>query len=344
MIGWYVHHHGSGHVTRAATIAAHLRLPVTGFSTRARPEGWSGGWRQLPDDAGADGPGCADVTAGSTLHWVPRHHDGLRARMAALAASFADGRIRLVVVDVSVEVTVLARLFGVPVVVVAQPGDRTDRAHRTAYDMAERILAPWPALPSRPWPSGWAAKTEYLGGISRYDRATPSVPAGSEPTVLVVWGRGGLDVPWQAVVEAATATPEWSWLVAGPPPSRRAGGDPPNLRDLGWVPDLWPLLCAANVVVTHAGQNAVAEVAAARRPAVIVPQGRPFSEQTATADALERASIAAVARSWPPPPAWRSVLASAVRLGGGGWSRWSSGHGAADAARCIEAIHGPQAP
>jgi hypothetical protein len=35
------------------------------------------------------------------------------------------------------------------------------------------------------------------------------------------------------------------------------------------------LLQEADVVVTHAGQNAVAEVAAARRPAVLVPQAAP---------------------------------------------------------------------
>jgi len=33
----------------------------------------------------------------------------------------------------------------VPTVVVAMRGDRFDRAHRTAYDAADALLAAWPA-------------------------------------------------------------------------------------------------------------------------------------------------------------------------------------------------------
>jgi UDP-N-acetylglucosamine:LPS N-acetylglucosamine transferase len=342
VIAWYVHHHGSGHITRARTIVDRLGVPVVGLSTRDEPAGWPGRWVRLADDAGVTDPATADVTAGSTLHWAPRHHRGLRDRMAAISAVLAGGDIALMVTDVSVEVSLLARLHGVPVVVMAQPGDRTDRPHRTAYDLADRILAPWPARPVRPWPDEWTAKTISLGGISRYDdypRPDPDVPR-SPRTVLVLWGTGGIDVPRRCLAEAAAATPEWLWQVAGPLPSEDGAGSPPNLQDLGWTTDLWPLLTGAAVVVTHAGQNAVAEVAAARASAVILPQRRPFGEQQATAAAIDRAGIATVAPTWPPPQDWAGVLETAVRTGGQGWAAWSSGHGAQDAATTIESLLG----
>lgn len=40
-------------------------------------------------------------------------------------------------------------------------------------------------------------------------------------------------------------------------------------------------------VVTHADQNALAEVAAVRRPAIVVPRQRPHDEQTTAAAVLD---------------------------------------------------------
>ena len=99
--------------------------------------------------------------------------------------------------------------------------------------------------------------------------------------MLVLSGRGGTELTLDELAAAQAETPGWTWTVLGPPGRR-------------WVADPWPLLCAADVVVTHAGQNAIADVAAARRPAVIVPQPRPFDEQATTARALDAAGLAVV--------------------------------------------------
>ena len=51
VIGYYVHHQGDGHLTRAAAIARALAgEPVTGLSSRPRPDGWPGEWVQLARD------------------------------------------------------------------------------------------------------------------------------------------------------------------------------------------------------------------------------------------------------------------------------------------------------
>jgi Glycosyltransferase family 28 C-terminal domain len=333
MIAYYVHHQGSGHVHRAAAVAAVARTPVVGLSSRPAPEGWTGEWVDLPGDAEGVGP-AADVTAGGVLHWAPRRNPGLRTRMGLISDVIIQAR--LVVVDVSVEVALLARLHGVPVVVVAQPGDRLDRPHRLAYDLAERLVAPWPERPAPGWPDEWVAKTVHVGALSRFDdRPRPDAP-GTGRKVLVAWGAGGLDVAPAQLRAAATATPDWRWEVIGPVPP--GGADPANLRWSGWTSRVWPLMGAADVVVTHAGQNALAEVAAARRPAVVIPQHRPHGEQHATTAALARAGIGVPVDSWPAPAEWPAVLTAAASRGGSGWQRWSAGDGAARFAAVLDEL------
>lgn len=331
MIGWYVHHVGMGHATRATAVARELTVPVTGLGSGPRPAGWHRSWVDLPlDDRDPVPAADADVTAHGRLHWVPRGHPGLGRRTARLATWMAEHRPALVVVDVSVEVTLLTRLAGVPVVVVALPGRRVDPAHEVAYDVADALLAPWPAgTHETTWPDRWRAKTWTVGGIGRFDgRARSAPPRRDGPSsprrVLVLWGAGSRAPAAGQVDQAAAATPGWHWQV-------RVPGSPG---------ELWTDLEAADVVVTHGGQNAVAEVAAARRPAVVVAQPRPFGEQAATAAALDALGIAVGVDGWPAAAEWPALLGRAATLGGEGWSRWSTGRGAAAAAGHLERLAG----
>ncbi|WP_369036028.1 MULTISPECIES: glycosyltransferase [Streptomyces] len=334
MIGYYVHHLGSGHVNRAAAIAARTETTVAAFSTSPPPVDWAGPWIALPDDAAVPDQLLSDVTAGGTLHWAPRRHEGLRTRMGILGDHLARGEIRLMVVDVSVEVSMFARLYGIPVIVVGQPGDRSDRPHRVAYDMAERLLAPWPEFVASNWPKRWQEKTVHLGAFSRFDdRAAVRTESGRR--IVVMWGSGGLDIGIDDIRRAAKANPDWQWDVLGPSVT---GAGLPNLVWHGWVDDVWSRLGAADIVVTHAGQNAIAEVAAARRPAIVVPQNRPHDEQHATATALHDSGIGVVATTWPQPEEWPSLLDRAIAVGGAGWSRWSPGDGAQRAATVLDEL------
>ena len=320
MIGWYVHHHGHGHLQRLRSITRHLTTPFAALSSLPAPADLAHRWVQLADDTPTGGD--VDASAGGTLHWAPRHHPGLRDRMATIAAWVAEHEPSLVVVDVSVEVAVLVRSMGIPVIVVAMRGDRTDRPHHTAYDLAAALLAPWPGDLPEPWPQHWLDKTWHVGALSRHD-GRPGTPPPGERRVLVLWGSGGGDVTLARVDDAAAATPGWTWETCGLPGDR-------------WVDDPWPLLQAADVVVTHAGQNAVAEVAAARRAAVVVPQARPHGEQVATARAMAEGALAATAPTWPAPEGWPTLLAEAARHDPAGWAVWSDGAGAARAAARLD--------
>jgi UDP-N-acetylglucosamine--N-acetylmuramyl-(pentapeptide) pyrophosphoryl-undecaprenol N-acetylglucosamine transferase len=321
MIGWYVHHRGRGHLTRLGCVAPQVQDDVTVLSSLpAQRMPGVGEWLELDhDDAGT---GHTDPTAQGLLHWAPRHHAGLSHRMAAVAGWIASARPRLMVVDVSVEVTALARLCGVPVVVVAGPGDRADAPHQLAYGMADRIIAAWPQdVYDPPFLHPHRPKTRYVGALSRFDAVSGSVdavatgaPAG-RGGVVVLNGAGGSAVDAALLDAAGAATPGWSWTGLGV-----AGGR--------WCEDVWAALLGADVVVTHAGQNALAEVAAARVPTVVVPQPRPFAEQHRVAAALAGARIAVTADAWPPADRWAHLISETLELGGSSWKRWNDGSGA----------------
>lgn len=103
-------------------------------------------------------------------------------------------------------------------------------------------------------------------------------------------------------------------------------------RAHGWVEDPWPDLCAADVVVCAAGQNSMADVAAAGRRAIVLPLPRPYGEQDATARVLSDAGLALVpmmAGAEPPEPdCWPGLL---DRAPAADWSAWGT-DGAADRA------------
>lgn len=327
MIGYYVHHHGRGHLHRAEAIAACLDEPVTGLSSLPLPGQWPGDWVQLPRD---DDPPIAedpDVGANGWLHWVPLGHEGLSRRMAIVSDWLARARPRCVVVDVSVEVAVLVRLHGVPAVTVAMPGVRDDPAHRLGYGLSRAIVGAWPpgADLLRGIDEEVRGRLLAVGAISRFPVRTSSAPARSRrPVVTLLAGAGGDDFTSRWLRSARRATPGWEWQVLGGPGA--------------WNLDPWEAICRSDVVVTHAGQNAIAEVAAARVPAVVLPQERPFDEQWTTAAVLAEGPWPVVVPEGPPD--WGSVLDMARCLDGSAWERWCDGRGAERACAVIADVAG----
>jgi hypothetical protein len=336
VIGYYIHHHGRGHLSRALAIARELGEPVTGLSSLSRPQDWPGDWLQLPLDElpGESEPGArarAEHDAGGRLHWVPLGSPGLRGRMAAIAGWIDAHRPRAVVVDVSVEVCLLVRLHGVPVVAFVLPGHRDDPAHELGFDVATTILAAWPPEASIGMVTGIPQRISErivaVGAISRFEPISEPVfdaraHRTDEPRVLVLAGGGGEDFGAEAIRMARRETPGWRWTHLG--------------GSATWTADPWPHIIAADVVVTHAGQGAVAEVAAARRPAVIIPQSRPHAEQQATGTILAGAAWPAIVTSVMPTSGWPDLLSRARGLDGWAWRGWNDGGGAARAAREIE--------
>lgn len=329
MIGYYIHHQGRGHLNRALAIAAELDQPVTGLSSQARPADWTGDWVELPRDDDAVDP--RDVDAQGRLHWVPLNDAGLRDRMARISRWIADAGPQLIIVDVSVEVALLARLLGVPVISVALPGVRGDEAHRLGYDVSTAIIAAWPHE-AEGMLSGLSVaarrRLHCVGAISRFasrsDERRASTTPDSPRRLLLLGGAGGSSLDAETIARARAATPDWQWTVLGSHGGR-------------WVEDPWPEICSADVVVTHAGQNALADVAAARRPAIVIPEERPHQEQITTASVLAGSSRWPALVRWAfPETGWPALLDEALSLDGGLWESWNDGLGARVAAAVIQ--------
>lgn len=305
-LGWYIHHHGRGHLTRMLAIAPHLDAEVDCLSSLPAPKGLPAGWTWTVLDCDDDGGEPIDPTAGGLLHWAPIGHVGHRTRLAVIAAAATAGRWEGMVVDTSVEVTLFARLLGLRTVVMTQPGHRVDRPHLLGFAAADTVLAPWArGILSPPHLEALGDKVVHTGGISRFASRAGDVPRTDD--VLLLAGAGGSSVGAAAIEDAERATGR-RWHVLG--------------GDSGvWSDDPWEALVSAGVVVSWAGQNAVADLAAAQAPAIVVPQERPFEEQLETARALRRAGLAQVSEEWPTIEQWPALVEQASRSQPE-WERW----------------------
>ena len=335
---YYVHHHGGGHLARARAICSEFPGPVTLLSSLPAPEdlsGWAGrpsgarrSWVRLPLDTWDEAAGYRDPDAGGRLHWAPLHQPGLQDRNAAILRTISRVRPALLVADVSVEVTALTRLSGVPVVMVLLPGERTDPAHRLALDLATAVLAPWPRpRPFPAWLRPWESKIHFTGGVhagpgratspssavgARRTALGPLSAVGARRTALVAFGAGGPPA-------MPAAAPGWRWI----------------LPDAAAPPGVWGArLAAADVVVAHAGLGTVGDLAAARARAVILPQERPFGEQLATGDLLRQLGVGPVVERWPVADDWPGLLDRAM-TSAPAWDGWGVQGGASAAARLL---------
>ncbi|MFN3670336.1 MAG: glycosyltransferase [Bosea sp. (in: a-proteobacteria)] len=330
-IGYYVHHHGDGHRRRALAIAAHAPddyvLLGTGLSGRTGNVACI----DLPDDRSVGvGPGeDADdaATRPSSMHYLPTDHDGIRRRVALVADWIAAEKPSLLVVDVSVEIAMLARIAATPTVYVRLSGVRADTPHLEAFRGARAILAPFHRDLDEPGVVSWVQdKSRYCPGLTLQNRAGDS----HDDVVLVVFGKGGAPGDYEAVAKAAAATPAIRWRVIGPvtAPSCKA---PSNLSILGWVENAEDEIAAAGVVVGAAGDGLVTAVLAANRPLICLAEPRPFSEQISKARRLDALGAAISLRSWPAARQWPVLLADARALSPATRSRLHDPRGAATA-------------
>lgn len=327
-LGYYVHHHGAGHGARALAIARAVRQPITLIGSRLPAGPWPAhaSGLQLPADT------CEGMRAEQfdVLHYAPLGVPGLRRRMAMLAQWFEAHWPCLLVVDVSVEVALLARLCSVPTVYVRQHGDRQDAAHRLAYETARGLLAPYPdAMASADDP--WRHKTVHTGWLSRYSGQAAGVAQVGR--VLVICGHGGTGLNATLLEAAARVCPQWQFEVAGAlPPGRPAA----NLRWLGELADPATAMQRAEVVIGSASDSLVSEAAALGCRYIAVAEPRPFGEQAAQARRLGQLGVAlGLEAGWSAPQRWPALLAQARALDPLQWRRWADEHAAARAAEAL---------
>ncbi|CAH0999475.1 hypothetical protein LEM8419_00775 [Neolewinella maritima] len=335
-VAFYVHHHGSGHATRTKLLAERwvTAAPIHVFTSA--PDyfhGWRGGQvHVLPADVSTTRDPAADMLQHKVLHYAPIGLPGVQQRMAMLAQWIAVHQPALFIVDLSVEIALFVRLCGCRVALVRLHGHRDDPAHVAAFQLADHLIAPFPAALDDAHTPGWVReKTTYLGTFSRYDeRRETKVQcrrqlqlAIDQQIVTVVNGAGGASIAIGEVQgtwkEIARKCPDWLFLLVG-----RVGEliDPPaNLHCIGFTPDTFPYLKAADVVVGSGGTNTMMEVGAARVPFLSQPEPRPFSEQQAKMEALERLGLTRIVPPTTLPTTWPALLTQALRMDLSAWDQ-----------------------
>jgi hypothetical protein len=313
-IGWYVHHQGAGHLQRARAVAGHLSRPCTIIGTLSGLDTAGLETLDLPDDRPLDGGAGFSGRDGEAdrpeaLHYAPLGHPGLRARMARIAGWIERTDPALLVVDVSVEVAIFARLLSVPTVVVRLAGDRTDQPHLEAFRSADRVLAPFPKVLETPGTPDWVKAKTFYAGFLGVD-APSGGPAGDD--IVVVFGRGGEGGRSAAIAEAARAVPDRHWHVLGPVEGE--GEAPPNLHLHGWVRDVDAFIARAALVVGGGGDGLVARASAYGKRFICLPEPRAYDEQTGKAEALGRLGAALVRTAWPAAREWPALVRDGLAL------------------------------
>ena len=178
-IGYYAHHHGSGHCRQADKLATLLpndaRTQLTVFTSldidsyrfttideqqivRLNAED------ERPDDILAGRAG--EYWQPASLHYSPVGNSDIQKRSHQILDTIFQRKIDLMIIDVSVEVAMLCRAASIPYLYVRLPGIRDDAPHLGAFTGALALLAPYPKALESAQTSEWICdKTLYLDFI-----------------------------------------------------------------------------------------------------------------------------------------------------------------------------------
>lgn len=182
-IGYYAHHHGSGHCRQADKLAALLNKQgllaehyLTVF-TSVSPTDYV--FEHLAADSvvrlAAEDERSDDLLPGragqywqpSSLHYSPVGNPDIQSRSLKLLNEISRQQIELMIIDLSVEVALLCRAASIPYLYVRLPGDRNDDPHINAFTGAIGLLAAYPRCLEAPSTPDWVKqKTLYLGFLS----------------------------------------------------------------------------------------------------------------------------------------------------------------------------------
>jgi len=328
---WYLHDHGAGHLSRARAVIPSVGAPVV---VAAGP-GIAGLATRVLDvpvvELASDVPATPCPTIG------PWHHApadmAQRRRGLDLAAVVERHGCTSAVVDVSMEVTVLARLLGLRVVTVRQSGRRNDAAHRTGLATADAVWVPQHA-DLEPIDGSTDDRWHFTGAFSRFDGCRPPSRRRRGPrraVLLVGSGGSGFDASvWRA------AHPPEGWTVTVVGVEERWPG---CVSSVGRIDPVLGVLQDADVVVTSAGWAAIADGVSAGARLAVVAEPRPFDEQQVRAGALAAAGLVVALDRWPAPDELADVLEPAAALDPGRWAEYYDRRGATRAAALVDEVH-----
>ncbi|MCF2446593.1 hypothetical protein L0657_21730 [Dyadobacter sp. CY345] len=326
---FYIHHHGSGHLMRSVAIARNLPKGTVSFlgSGLARYKEVVPDYIQcieLPGDMISEVDKIAFTADVDFLHYVPINLKSAAERTAKITVSLNGLFPVLLIVDVSVEIALLAALTSIPTVVIRQNGDRNDLAHLNAYQSARMLLAPCTRDLMNPSANEWVDKKTYFsGGFSRYTGICSNagevnpIPG----SIGVMTGMGGTSLGLPFVRRLAEACKSSKIHVIGSLAGHEELDLPDNVHILGSVQDPLEQLRTYEVIIGNAGHNTVMEMADLNKYFICIPETRPFNEQFAKAKLLQDNKMAIVVHPHQIMEAdWEELVSQAKRLPSDRWN------------------------
>ncbi|WP_198328325.1 hypothetical protein AB8P72_07230 [Psychrobacter sp. CLB018] len=319
-LGYYAHHHGSGHCRQIDKLAALLpteaRQQLTVFTSLTSDTYTFAAIDEaqvvrLPaEDERAD-----DVLAGragqywqpTSLHYSPVGNSDIQQRSHKILDTIYQRRIDLMIIDVSVEVAMLCRAASVPYLYVRLPGIRDDVPHLNAFAGALALLAPYPRTLESAMTLDWLAKkTLYLDFINTEQRDAQTYQVfikhlmqlttdekalslmlndkdKDTPTIVtVIKGYGGHQAIDAKLPELRQLLPHAFIISLGP-----IDEDKRHYVDIAVdVSDVTPFIVHSDYLLMACGLNAVAQACDYATPLVVLPDDRPHQEQEVMAEAL----------------------------------------------------------
>lgn len=306
-VSYYAHHVGTGHLRNAQRLTilpdVELQVASTGEQNKALLRGPIEYVPLAADDAPGQHPG--KMSRDDILHYAPIGSK-IQQRFSSLNRAWTEFSPDLIMVDVSVEVAIFARLSGYPVALRRMPGNRQDQAHQLAYKVSDSLFAYYPAaLEDREHSSQFGSKSHYLGVPEPLRRTVHGSEHMGRRIVVQTSLASAIPLIW--LVEAAKSSPLWSWEVVGSVSEDPGMLLPANLSLHGIVGHPSNIMEGATLLITSTGHNAVATAAALRRPVLLIPEERPHEEQKSFARTLEAAGVP-MHPSWTEPTDWPRLL------------------------------------
>ncbi|MGP5551006.1 hypothetical protein ACTXNE_10010 [Psychrobacter namhaensis] len=315
-IGYYAHHHGSGHCRQVDKLATLLstkdRKQLTVFTS-------------LPSEAytfacieeqqiirlHAEDERPDEVLRGrsgehwqpASLHYSPVGNIDIQKRSRQMLETIFQRKIDMMIIDVSVEIAMLCRAASIPYVYVRLPGIRDDTPHLNAFAGALGLLCPYPRVLETTLTPNWVGqKTLYLGfinnpkpDVSPYhdfittlmtlsdDNKALKASLASDPIIVtVIKGYGGHEAIDKHLPELRRLLPTAFIISLGP-----IDHDKRRYVDIATqVDDVTPFMHHSDYLLMACGLNTIAQAYYCATPVVVLPDDRPHQEQEIMAQAL----------------------------------------------------------
>lgn len=315
-IGYYAHHHGSGHCRQVDKLAALLstkdRKQLTIF-TSLTPEAYA--FTSIDEQQivrlRAEDERPDDVLRGrSSAHWQPAslHYSpvgniDIQKRSRQILEAIFQRKIDVMIIDVSVEIAMLCRATSIPYVYVRLPGIRDDTPHLNAFAGALALLCPYPRVLETTLTPNWVGqKTLYLGfinnpkpDVSPYpdfittlmtlsdDNKALKASLASDPIIVtVIKGYGGHKAIDKQLPKLRRLLPTAFIISLGP-----IDNDKRLYVDIATqVDDVAPFMHHSDYLLMACGLNTIAQAYYCATPVVVLPDDRPHQEQEIMAQAL----------------------------------------------------------